>query len=210
MENFEDIKEGGIYDVRIVVEQKRDHALLACALSDAGAENKPRFVFHKRTVSDFCQVTPENGIKNTEGAPKYDPCRKFREGDIVRLIEWNGRKLWDDIKHLHRIYNEKGTFTVHDDEQGNDVVIVPDAYTENVYCACPACLELVTPVEELEPYSIGKSDYNGFVNIEKKGKIIAMIPYGKELHEHKTEEEALAAAEAERDRLNAEYRKEQQ
>lgn len=66
--------------------------------------------------------------------------------------------------------------------------------------------ELVTPVTEREPYSLGKSDYNGFVNIEKNGKILFMIPFGKELHEHKTEAEAKKAAEAERDRLNAKHR----
>lgn len=190
--------------MRIVVEQKRDHAILACALSDAGAENKPRFVFYERTVSDFRQATPENGIKNAENAPKYDPCRKFREGDIVRLVEWNGRKLWDDIKHLHRIYNEKGTFTVHDDEQGNDVVIVPDAYTENVYCACPACLELVTPVEELEPYYI-EEELGTIAILSKKDPIFHKCwHYGGV----KSGAIALEAAQAECNRLNKKYRKE--
>jgi hypothetical protein len=160
----------------------------------------------------FPPISLENSIKNTESAPKYDPCRKFREGDIVRLVEWNGRKLWDDIKHLHRIYNEKGTFTVHDDEQGNDVVIVPDAYTENVYCACPACLELVAPVEERELYSVklrqeltADDTYPYCAVVDDEGNEAAR--FYCELYEAG---KARAAAEAECARLNAEYRKEQQ
>lgn len=38
---------------------------------------------------------PENGTKNTAPAPKYDPCRKFRKGDKVRLREYNGRPPYD-------------------------------------------------------------------------------------------------------------------
>lgn len=131
--------------------------------------------------------------------PKYDPCRPFKKGDIVEPVACNGRAPL----YLRKYIGTKQV--VECDEDLNGIVgIVGD-----VEAVSAAFIKLVTPVEELEPYSIGKSDYNGFVNIEKKGKIIAMIPYGKELHEHKTREEAFAAAEAERDRLNAEYRKEQ-
>lgn len=140
-----------------------------------------------------------------ETAPKYDPCRLFRKGDKVRLVEYKGRHFNTDAK---RMWFCTGIVTSSECEHEYIDVCVSFGNTEEDIEIDPAYLELVKPVEELEPYSIGKSDYNGFVNIEKNGKIIAMIPYGKELHEHKTEAEAKAAAEAERDRLNAEYRKE--
>lgn len=144
---------------------------------------------------------PSNVILPSElqPAPKHDPCRLFKKGDKVRVVEWNGRTSLRD--------GQVG-FVVKNEEASGMVELSIDGWKNGAfYHACN--LELVTPVEETEPYSIGKSDYNGFVNIEKKGKIIAMIPYGKDLHEHKTREEAFAAAEAERDRLNVEYRKEQ-
>lgn len=147
----------------------------------------------------------ENVILPSELQPaqKQDTCRLFKKGDKVKLREEvQGRKtsLFVTGLSLGKIY------TVEHDEYNHTVAIIGD---ECLGRYSFVHLELVTPVEELEPYSIGKSDYNGFVNIEKKGKIIAMIPYGKELHEHKTREEAFAAAEAECARLNAAYRKDQ-
>lgn len=72
-------------------------------------------------------------------APKYDPCRKFREGDMVDVME------------------------------------------------------------EMEPYSIDTCPYGYTVN---KGEQM-LATYNDETHPH-----AFRAACAERDRLNAEYRKE--
>ena len=193
---YEDIKAGETYNVRVIVGFKNSDSIATLPVDENGKELNTICCYYATSeASAFSPIVPENGIKNTEIAPKYDPCRKFREGDIVRLVEWNGRKLWDDIKHLHRIYNEKGTFTVHDDEQGNDVVIVPDAYTENVYCACPACLELVTPVEELEPYRVG-------TGIDSQ-----LLYCNNELFaEFEKAEEAKRVC----DLLNAEHRKEKQ
>ncbi len=149
-------------------------------------------------ISNVFTAQPTGNEEDAENKPKYDPCRLFKNGDRVTPKEVNGRHPG----------NRGAIFTVRQDEaeSGRNILLTLDGHIGSITIDA-AYLELVTPVEELMPYSIGKSDYNGFVNIEKKGKIIAMIPYGKELHEHKTEEEALAAAEAERDRLNAEYRK---
>ena len=199
--NTEDIKVGETYYVRVKVTATSENRfvcrpmLWGCTLSNFA----PNF-FNFAEAEAFFKSIPEQPEQ-----PKHDPCRLFRKGDIVRLKEWNGRcpALPEDWKR------NDGLFKVHEDEKFNSSVEITRESSKNVYIAPICFLELVTPVEELKPYRIGKSDYNGFVNIEKKGKIIAMIPYGKELHEHKTEKEALAAAEAERDRLNAEYRKEQ-
>lgn len=213
MENFEDIKEGGIYDVRIVVEQKRAHALLACALSDAGETNKPRFVFHERTVSDFRQATPQNGTKNTETAPKYDPCRKFRKGDRVRLREYNGRKPYDfwhkqTIKHFGAKLD-----TVLDDEKEDSghVDIFQDAPIDELTVRVHASyLELVTPVEELEPFYVCENTESKSFEVRSKEdhKVQAAFYYFN--NDNATAKSAAAKATLEHcDRLNAEHRKEQ-
>lgn len=128
--------------------------------------------------------------------------RLFQVGDIVTPCKAQDRwlsDLWEGREGM--------TFTVVKAESPHEAEMdVKDPDCPLPYTVNTAYFTLITPVEELEPYSIGKSDYNGFVNIEKKGKIISMIPYGKELHEYKTEEEAKAAAEAECDRLNAQHK----
>jgi hypothetical protein len=196
MENFEDIKEGGIYDVRIVVEQKRDHALLACALSDAEETNKPRFVFYERTVSDFRQVTPENGIKNTEPAPKYDPCRKFRKGDKVRVVEYKGRN------YTNVDTGKEGV--VSRNETGADPAIEVVFDDDDLWDVDPAYLELVTPAEEHELYYV--EDVGNAWAVRKSedcGMYSTQAWFSKKRHPR-----AKEAAEAECDRLNAAYRKE--
>jgi hypothetical protein len=70
------------------------------------------------------------------------------------------------------------------------------------YVFVPAChLELITPVEEMEPYIVVDAHTHWDV-ADKNMKAVAI--YSKGNHP-----QAKAAAEAERDRLNAEYRKEQ-
>ena len=200
--NIEDIKVGETYKLELLCIYNKEKVVV---FETPTGDHMPL------RNSDHECVSPANGIKNTENAPKYDQNRMFRKGDIVRLREYNGRKPYDFWhKQVIKNYGAKLDTVLEDELDSGNVDIFQDAPIDELTVRVHSChLELVTPVEELEPYRIGKSDYNGFVNIEKKGKIIAMIPYGKELHEHKTEEQALAAAEAERDRLNAEHRKEQ-
>lgn len=188
MENFEDIKEGGIYDVRIVVEQKRDHSILACALSDAGETNKPRFVFYERTVSDFCQVTPENGTKNTESTSKYDPCRMFKKGDRVEVVKYKGRNGSMDT-------SVATLAVVIEDEEEDGWIYIQAKGSNKIDTIDPAYLELVTPVEELEPYRVG-------TGIDSQ-----LLYCNNELFaEFEKEEDAKRVC----DLLNAEHRKEQQ
>jgi hypothetical protein len=153
-------------------------------------------------------LRPENGIKNSEPAPKYDPCRKFRKGDKVRLIRRYGRTphehaydmdveedgvertvLWDEKEALVSV-----TWGVDDD------ICVPFFY-----------LELVTPVEELEPYNVKflqagevPDTYYYWAVMDNMGHEVARF-----WHEQYEKGQAEAAAEAECARLNAEYRKEQ-
>lgn len=124
---------------------------------------------------------------NTEKTQKYDPCRKFRKGDMVRVVEWNGR----DIARVGEIGH------VVSDEHNSRVELAIDGWTKEVYY--PAChLKLVAPVEEQEPYFIEKSS-NSYRLMNCNGELLA---HYWEDHPH-----AKVAAEAECKRLNAEYRK---
>ena len=107
--------------------------------------------------------------------PKYDPCRFFRKGDRVRIKrEINGRKL----NHVFVNFSYDQTYT--------------GSFYE---------LELVTPVEELEPYSVGESSHTWYVYKDND----VVVAFNKENYPN-----AKAAAEAECARLNAEWRKERE
>ena len=123
---------------------------------------------------------------------KYDPCRLFRKGDIVTPIERDGREVPDEAP-----VGEK--CTVVESEKNGIVCIRYDAGSEHYIHEIPFYhLELVTPVEELEPYRVDHNQYGW--HVEKDGEILAT--YNDSRHPH-----AKEAAEDERDRLNAEHRK---
>ena len=118
--------------------------------------------------------------------------------------ERNGRSPWGTGRKLIVVENE-----------GALDVLVRDEETRETNLLCPLFLELVTPVEELEPpYFVGESEisYDLFRRTDNGSQLRASFwwkhnPYPEKIE--MTEEEAKAAAEAERDRLNAEHRKEQ-
>lgn len=121
--------------------------------------------------------------------PKYDPCRPFREGDVVRFRKVNGnnarcRYNGVEIKEgsLGRIVKDGGRncFWVEFDVHHN-------------WCLDAAYFELITPVEELEQYSIDPANTN------------VLFKCGKKLATFEDDDEARDMC----DRLNAEYRKEQ-
>mgnify|MGYP003287909028 CR=1 FL=1 len=130
--------------------------------------------------------------------PKYDPCRLFKKGDKVKLREKvQGRETPRFMSGLSlgKIYT-----VVHDEYKDHTVDIIGDECLGRysfVY------LELVTPVEELEPYYVGT--WENMLAVYKKTQtediIISMF---SQSHPH-----AKEAAEAECKRLNEEYRKEQ-
>lgn len=138
----------------------------------------------------------------TEKLTKHDPCRFFRKGDRVRIKrEVNGRKL----NHVFVNFSYDQTYTVAQDEEQKEhqsglVKLINE--TGHTFTGSFYELELVTPVEELEPYSV--KDDGGFYYIEKQDELHALCTFNKTSHPN-----AKAAAEAECDRLNAECRKEQ-
>lgn len=135
--------------------------------------------------------------------PKYDPCRPFKKGDKVRVVEWNGRKVHDPLNGaVWTVNRNEGNGGIshesilvslfYEDDKEGHIIGVPPCY-----------LELVTPVEELEPYRVVKEAVN-FVYVEKDGDEHPAALFNKKIHPNAEE-----AAKAERDRLNAEWRKEQ-
>lgn len=150
--------------------------------------------------SDFEALSPANGTKNTEPAPKYEPCRKFRKRDIVEPCK--GREVyaceWEDCV-FHKL---EGTYEVQADEKEGHVSVIEKETGIECYVSAFA-LELVTPVEELERYYI-EHDSTGYAILDRQN--VGYVAHFKEVqHPH-----AKEAAEAERDRLNAEHRKEQE
>ena len=127
-------------------------------------------------------------------APKYDPCRRFKKGDKVKLREkLQGRETSQFVTGLSlgKIY------TVQADECNHTVYVMGD---ECLGRYAFVHLELVTPVEEIEPYSVGES--TDYFSVEKDDSELCL--YWKDKHPN-----PKAAAEAECARLNEEYRKEQ-
>lgn len=200
--NIEDIKEGETYNVRVKVIGKYGKCIDAI-YADADDAIVGLHIPERR-VGVLRPISPENGKKNTETAPKYDPNRKFREGDKVRIKrEINGRLL----HHSFVNFKYDTVYTVDADEVQKDFesghVVITDG---EHYCSLSFYeLELVTPVEDLEPFFI--SEGAGIIELYKEttDEVVKAWFYDTV----KAGVEALAAAEAERDRLNAEYRKEQ-
>lgn len=137
--------------------------------------------------------------------PKYDPNRMFRKGDVVKFKELNGRKFkgHSDL-----------TFTLDQDERDNmcfwtDINEHGDIVSRWTYFGF---LELVTPVEELEPFRVSYTNGEcGMFEVMRGEQCVSIYPYGSiKSRYYKKAEQAKAAAEAECARLNAEHRKEQE
>ena len=127
--------------------------------------------------------------------PKHSPTRLFKKGDRVRIVKYNGRKFdaAPPTFQLGKVYS------VDEDEDTTHCYVMLKSC--DIYYAHPvAFLELVTPVEELEPYSVGVSSHTWYVYKDDD----VVVAFNKKSHPN-----AKAAAEAECDRLNAEWRKEQ-
>ena len=163
----------------------------------------------ERRVGILRPISHENGIKNTENAPKYDPNRLFREGDKVHMKpEVNGRPVYigDDAWEP---LDPNEIWSVEEDELETGWVHIK---TSCVHATVwHGMLELVTPVEELEPYYVSKSseeidgDTVEFWAVRDEHDD-TVAKFYVELYRA---DGAQKAAEAERDRRNAEWRKEQ-
>lgn len=122
---------------------------------------------------------------------KPNPCRKFRKGDKVRIVKWNGRipLCLDDC-----IGSE---YTVSLDEGINGFVHI-EGEIEIVHVAH---LELITPVEERDLYYIVDSPH-AFSICKHGGSIFAATFYKDQPRAREHAKKYCAD-------LNAEHRKEQ-
>lgn len=159
------------------------------------------YVVDVRQKNELRNSLKKAGLDLGDIHPKYDPTRLFKKGDKVRVVEWNGRHFHDrdygvDIK--------TGCVAKIDESEKNEPkkCAVKVAYRQYLFTVPTCFLELVTPVEELEPYEVTeRSDYYG---VDKDDLEVEAAIFWKKAHPN-----AKAAAEAECARLNAEWRKEQ-
>jgi hypothetical protein len=141
---------------------------------------------------------PFSEIYSVPTQPKYDPCREFQPGDKVRMVMRDGRHPYCIQMREHIVPTDTICTVVRCECNGFVAVEYNNGYNPVVHFSF---LELVTPVEELEPYSV-TSDVGGHYVCDKEGMVISL--YYNNSHPH-----AKEAAEDECDRLNAEWRKEQ-
>ena len=153
--------------------------------------------------------------------PKYDPSRKFRERDKVRFRKVNER--FTPEWHAPTFVGSLGIIVSDERESGYVRVHCYDGICRSIDATY---LELVTPVEELEPYYIETETFDYeirnanddpdigtslalHIKIQDpdEGQILRVKSYYESYVYSR--EHAIADAEAERDRLNAEWRKEQ-
>lgn len=97
--------------------------------------------------------------------PKYDPARKYRKGDLVRITGFHGRLFGCGGEGKLSKGNKIGTqIALHEDEIPGGDVSLPDGFllNRNNYLSV-ACIELVKPIEEIEaeqPYEVKEMTYS--------------------------------------------------
>lgn len=192
--NIEEIKVGETYNVRMRV-LSIDRGIIT---AETVLEQDGEWGIQCGEEYEICVDEADAFSPLPSEQPKHDPTRLFKKGDEVRVVAWNGR----DIARIGQIGR------VVSNEHNSRVELAIDGWTSSVYY--PAChLELVTPVEELYMVHsiVGDNGKTAFFAVRKGD--VSVAAFFCDTSRAFTEEQALAAAEAERDRLNAEWRKEQ-
>lgn len=200
--NIEDIKIGETYNVRMKVTYKEK--------DQVRVENPMLSVYGCEYM-----IISHKYIHAIHEQPKHDPCREFRKGDKVRMVLRYGR-----YPHCYRMHelivpsDSIGT-VVRCESNGQVELKYEHGYNPIVHFSF---LELVTPVEELEPFYIIDDDADAehpfFVIQNRKSTLssgldeeVMRFLYGQNYTADK--DTVRKRAEAERDRLNEEWRKEQ-
>lgn len=139
-------------------------------------------------------------LKKTKTS-KYDPCRKFKKGDKVREVLVKGRRF--DSGYSELFLTETSEVVKDEDDYHFVRIKLPNGEQHHFDAVF---LDLVTPVEEMDPYYIVRHGDNGvsiYFTVHKRGgNVEATFAFINEA-------EAKEAAEAECARLTAEHRKEQ-
>lgn len=142
---------------------------------------------------------------------KYDPARKYRKGDLVRITGFHGRLFGSGGNRELSANNAIGDQVAlcGDEIAGGDVGL-PDGFLSNKYnYLSVACIKLVKPIEEIEaeqPYRVEEMDFNFRVardiyymhTIWWNSEACLTSPYNKE--------EALRKAQELCDELNRKHR----
>lgn len=158
---------------------------------------------------------PFNEIYSVPTQPKYDPCREFQPGDKVRMVMRDDRYPYCYKMREHIVPTDTICTITKRENCGFVEVEYNNGYNPIVHFSF---LELVTPVEELEPFYIIDDDADAehpfFVIQNRKSTLssgldeeVMRFLYGQNYTADK--DTVRKRAEAERDRLNAEWRKEQ-
>lgn len=145
------------------------------------------------------------------GTAKYDPARKYRKGDLVRITGFHGRLFGCGGNRELSKGSKIGTqIVLHEDEIPGGDVSLPDGLllNKNNYLSV-ACIELVKPIEEIEaeqPYYVEEEDDSFGVWFKKDSEIVLRMHCvsfgdGREV----TREEALEKALELCDELNRKH-----
>ena len=201
--NIEDIKVGEMLNIKLLCTCKEKRAVIFETPTGGKIQLGYRDFEALSPITPYTPLNLPTMTKIPETYPKYDPNREFKKGDKVRLVTRFGRQPF-----CHRmkewIVPSDTILTVICDEVSGHVKIQYEEGFVSPMIVSAHFLELVTPVEELEPYSVHETDYLYRVMQSVDGGEQVVCEYRKSYHPH-----AKEADEAERDRLNAEYRKEQ-
>lgn len=199
MEQLEEIKENDEFWVRVRIDRIDDIGIWF------------RFVFPNGQADiahDY--VTSRRHVFANKAAPlNRDVCRKFKKGDMVRVVVWNGRTCLRD--------GQVG-FVVRDEEASGLVELSIDGWSNGVFIhACK--LELISTLEEREPYYVVQNTSENSFDICRMYYGVPAVRqsffYAEGEHEGEesvcnaelTEIEAKKEATEACERLNAEYGK---
>lgn len=137
---LEDIKVGETYNVRVKVEHIDEDGWIKVRTN----EKSISFILAPREAEFISPL------------PKYDPCREFMNGDKVRMVMRDGRYPYCMQKHEQIVPTDTICTVVRCELNGFVAVEYNNGYNPVVHFSF---LELVTPVEELEPYYyVAKND----------------------------------------------------
>ena len=130
----------------------------------------------------------------------YDPCRKFKKGDLVKKRYIFGRSC--------NAIGDLGIYTVLEDESYGGNVIVRDTVNMR-YKVKAVFLQLITAVEDRPVYSVQESEAQDCFDIIRNNLCVMSFPFGaKECGWYYNETAAREAAEIECNRLNNLYKQE--
>lgn len=215
-EQIKALKPGDIIDIRGFVNLPLNNGNI---LAELRYEFDNRILpAYQRISTEFISLPSEQEVPT----PKYDPTRPFKKGDRAQAVERNGRTLTCFPAGRIKVGD---IVTVAEDEAG-DVFIKVLTEDGHEMMVPWFMLELITPVEEQEPYYIESETFDYEIRNANDDPdigtslafhIMFQDPDESEILRVKSyyesyvysREHAEADAEAECKRLNEEYRKNQ-